>query len=218
MEKNESIKESLREIWKSWKPILHESVQALKDFLKNPVEGMKTPPDWPWQQVLVVQGGLAAFCGIASAILSGNLLAVIASIVFLPLTVFIVSAIATGFLYYLILFFFEKTTNYVTLYRILFFAQVPGLIFQVLTVLVPPISLLSIACTLLLTAVGLHSVYQLNQRKLLKWMAGIFFIYFVFWGIHTIQLEQSKKIFKHQATPETLDILERELRDKGSSN
>ena len=187
---------------------------SLIAFLKNPIQGMRSLPEWPWQELLLVLLAISAICGAAQGIVSGKVLSIIAGILFYPIGITILVGLFSGFFYYVFLFFFKRELDFKRLFTTVVFASIPSLLVSIATPILPPIQLLGVVSTLFLLAVGFTENFQLPKRQVTKFLAGILLIYLIFWIFSSINFKKTKDSFRDQATPESIDILEQELKNE----
>lgn len=199
-----------------WDRIRNEVIDSLKvllDFARNPIQGMKTLPDWPWPKLLLLMGAFAAACGFLRGIVNRSFLDMLSGLLVYPISTLLMMAIFSGLFYYIFLFFFKREISYHRLYTHLTFASLPAVLLSTVSYLVPPITLLGSAAIGLLLIVGFVENFQMNRQKITKLIGGLFLIYFIIWIFSTISFQQKKEEFRMQALPESLDILEKELGD-----
>jgi len=191
---------------------LKEAVFVLPQFFKNPVQGMRNLPDWDWPTMLLLQGAFAAACALVANILERNILRAITGLVIAPLASLVLVAVATGFFYYTFLFFFKREIPYRQIYLHLIFAAIPVQIASVITPFIPPVVLIGIAAALLLLFVGFTENFHLERVKLRQLLVGIGVVYAIFWASQLVSYSTKHERLRLKATPESLDILEKELK------
>lgn len=197
--------------WTHIRGRLQEALLALPHFFKNPVQGMRNLPNWDWPEILILQGAFAAICAILTSAIGHNYLGIVVGIVIGPLTLFLLSSISSGFFYYVFLFYFKKEIPYRQIYINVMFAAVPALILNIISPLLPPALLLGIATSLLLFYVGCIDNFALEPVKIRKLLAIIMVTYAVLWVAQMIGKSTRHERLREKATPESLDILEKEL-------
>lgn len=186
----------------------------LFEFLKNPVLGMKNLPPWQPQETLFLHGLTAAVSGVLGGLLSIKFLSIILGLLFMPITVIAASLVFSGFFYYLILFFFKKQPDFFTVYKIHFLASLPVLAASTVAHWIPPVSLVALIAAFFLIFVGLSENFQLERRSLAKVLGGVFLVYILMWVWGLKSVVNSREAYRHHASPESLDLLEKELNDK----
>ncbi len=187
---------------------------SLVAFLKNPIQGMRSLPEWPWQELVLVLLSISAICGAAQGIVSGKVLSIFAGIIFYPIGITILVGLFSGFFYYVFLFFFKREVDFKRLFTNVTFATIPSLLVSIVTPVLPPVQLVGLLATLFLLVVGFTENFQMPKRAMAKFLAGIFLIYLIFWIYSSINFKKTKDSFRDQATPESIDILEQELKSE----
>ncbi len=197
--------------WTAIKAKLREAVLTLPHFFKNPVEGMRTLPDWEWPETLILQAIFASCVAFVSNLLDRDFLGAMTGLFIAPVSFILLTGIGSGFFYYLFKFYFHRDIEYRRIYINLLFAAIPALIVSIVAFMLPPIMLVgAVACALLLY-VGFVSNFQLPQRKLRDLLIGMLIVYALFWVVMLIGNTSKHKTMRMKATPESLDILEKEL-------
>ncbi|MGE3683006.1 MAG: YIP1 family protein [Bdellovibrionales bacterium] len=184
---------------------------ALPQFAKNPVQGMRNLPDWEWPEMLALQGAFAASCAALANLVERNFLGVITGLIIAPLANYMVIAIGAGFFYYVFLFFFQREIPYLKIYQHVLFASLPIMLVVIVGSLLPPLFLVAGAAALTLMYVGFVSNFQLERKKLSRLLMTLMGIYLFWWAIQMVNFSTQKESHRMKATPESLDILEKEL-------
>lgn len=197
--------------WDLLRAKLKEAIFVLPHFFKNPVQGMRNLPDWDWPTMLVLEAAFAAICGVISNLLERNILGMITGLIIAPLAHLIVMAIATGFFYYTFMFFFKREIPYRQIFLTLMFAAIPLQILNVAVHLIPPLVLVGLAASMFLLFVAFVDNFHLDRAKVSKMLVGILAIYAIFWAIQLVRVTSKHERLRMKATPESLDILEKEL-------
>lgn len=197
--------------WKFIKDEIFDSLKVLLDFAKNPVQGMKTLPEWKWPRLLILMGAFAAICGVLRGVVNRSFLEMVSGVLVYPVSALLMIAIFSGLFYYIFLFFYKRQLSYHRIYTNFTFAVLPSVLLSTVSYLVPPITLLGSAVTGLLLVVGFVDNFRLPKKAVTKLIAGLFLIYVIIWIFSTINFQQKKEEFRMKALPESLDILEKEL-------
>lgn len=161
--------------------------------------------------MLVLEGAFAAICGVIANLIERNILGMITGIVIAPIAHLLVLAIATGFFFYTFMFFFKREVPFRQIFLTLMFAAIPLQVVNVAVHLIPPLVLVGLAATLFLLFVGFVDNFHLDRAKVSKMLVGIMAIYAIFWAIQLVRLTSKHERLRIKATPESLDILEKEL-------
>jgi Yip1 domain len=200
--------------WPDLKVRLVEALKTLPRFLRHPTQGMRTLPDWDWPTMLVLHGAFAAAIGLTCGLLERRILSMISGLLIQPFQTLVLSALLAAFFYYVFLFFEQKALAFRSLYTHVAFASLPTLILQVPGVFVPSVMLVGVLSSLGLLWVGFTHNYQVDASRLKKILLGLLALYLLVWALELISSDKRQKIFRQHATPESLDILQRELEGK----
>jgi hypothetical protein len=197
--------------WTLIRARLKEAILVLPHFFKNPVQGMRRIPDWEWPEILILQSIFAAICSMLTNAVGRHWLLMILGLFIGPITQLILVSLAAGIFYYVFLFWFQREISYRRIYLQLLFASVPALIVNILSPILPPVFLIGLAAALILLYVGFSENFALERKKLQKLLGGIFAIYALFWMVQLINRISHHDRMHVKATPESLDILEKEI-------
>lgn len=197
--------------WLQLRAKIREALLTLPHFIKNPIEGMKTLPHWEWAETLILHAGFAAICGVLKSLVERNFLGVIFSVVLAPISAILSTMIFAGLFYYIFYFFFQRQLPFLRVYMVVLFASIPVLIVNTITSFLPPISLLGVVASSILLYVGLIEEFKLPREKVKKLIGAMLLIYIIIWVVQLIDTSTRHQIFRMKATPESLDILEKEL-------
>lgn len=193
---------------------LISSLRDLQDYLKNPAATMRHPPAWDWPQSLVLIGTLAAGAGVLTAIVERRPLGIILGLIFVPITAAVLTLITAGILFYLFEFLFKKPIGLLPLFRIVILAGLPSLVLSIAAPLFPPIILLGIALWAYLLYTAMVHNLGADPRLTKRILGGVILLYALFWLSTSIHWEKGRQALRDNATPESLDILEKELKDE----
>jgi hypothetical protein len=197
--------------WAHWRARLREAGILLLHFARNPIDGMRTLPHWDWPFLLVCQAIAAATCGVVAGITARSLGSVFTGLLFVPITNALSTAVVSGFFYYTFSFVFHRPASFQNLYTHMVFAQLPFLLVWTVSPILPPIVLIGAAATGLLLFVGfIHNLGQ-DRKKMIKLLVGMYTLFVIFWISSAINHRREVEVFRDKATPESLDILEKEL-------
>jgi hypothetical protein len=194
-----------------FKEIFLQALYALPRFLKNPIQGIKDLPEWEWPVVLALQAALGLVCGLLAALLSGSVLLIITSIFIAPISTVVMNLILSGFFYYTFLFFFKIEVSYKLIVTHLLFASFPVLVSNIIAPLVPLIGVLGVIASAYLLYIGFRANLNADEKRLRILMGGLVVIYILSFAGQMVRFHQPDQTMKTRATPESLDILEKEL-------
>lgn len=188
------------------------AMRTLLDFAKNPVQGMRHLPNWEWPFLLIVQGACAAAAGVGVGIVSKSISGIFMGLIFVPLSNALISAVIAGFFYYTFEFVFKLPVSFHRMYTHVFFAQLPALAVYVITPVLPPLALLGPAAAGILLVVGFTDNFGLDRKRAVRFLAILYGIFCLLWILNAINYRRQIQSIHDRATPESLDILERELK------
>jgi hypothetical protein len=197
-----------------WKHRLKDAGRHLLKFAKNPVEGMRFLPDWDWPFLLTCQAIAAATSGVVAGIIAGSFTRAIIGLLVVPISNALLSAAVAGFFYYTFIYVFRRPAPYSRIYVHIVFAQLPALCLNAISPLLPPLIILGPLAAGLLLLVGFVDNLGLEKKPVLKMLAGLYAVFFIFWVFNSISNKRQVESFRNQATPESLDILEKELNNR----
>jgi hypothetical protein len=200
--------------WSLIKFKLREAALTLPHFFKNPVQGMRALPHWEWPETLILQALFAAACSVVGNILERDLIGIFTGLFIAPIASILMVTIGAGFFYYVFQFFFQREVPFRQVYQHVLFASIPTLIVGIVAFMLPPVLLVGAAATAMLLYVGFVSNFMLPPLKVRNLLAGIFAVYAVFWIVTLINSSHRHKSMRQKATPESLDILEKELNNE----
>lgn len=192
---------------------LQEMLQFLKSFCRHPVERMKRPPYWEPRKVFAFQFLLAAASGLIAGILSRSALSVLWGILVFPVLTVIANLIATIVVFYGLIFIFDRKVDGARLYHILVLANIPFAILRIFSTFFPPLDILGFFVTGLLLIVGLVENFRIPRKPLLRWIGGVTILILCIWLFYQGRNKDSTSHRSPLATPETLDLLDREFQE-----
>lgn len=191
---------------------LNDCVATLIRYLKNPVQTMRTLPDWDWIQLGAFHGAIAATCGVIAGLVTLRFAKIFSGLILFPISTSILVMIVSGFFYYTFLFVFNRELSFRRVVTVVVFANIPNLVLSIAVGYLPPLSILAVGVSSALLIVGLVEVSNVSRKSIMKLVGLLFGLYCVFWIYGVISSSQEKSSIKDMATPESLDILEKEMR------
>lgn len=197
--------------WALIRARLMEAVLVLPHFFKNPIQGMRAMPAWDWPTIVILQGTFAAACAILTNIVARNLLGVITAVVVGPLTQILLVSIAAGFFYYLFMLYFKREIPYRQVYLTVVFAAIPAAIVNIVSPVLPPATLVGAAASLSLLYVGFVDNFFMDRVRIRNILGALMAAYLMFWAVQMVGRNTRQERHREKATPESLDILEKEL-------
>lgn len=196
--------------WQKWKTRLIEAGFVLLRFAKNPRQGMITLPDWDWPFLLVCQAIAAAASGLVSAIVRRDLLGFFIAPIFTPITSLVLTGFFAGVLFYLSDLWFQKPAHYHKLFTIVVFGSLPSMAISPVSSLFPPFQILGSAATLFLIYIAMTEVLNWDTKKSKQFIGALAVFHILIWAFNTSNLQKHSEAIRDRATPESLDILEKE--------
>lgn len=189
---------------------LRDLLRFLLKFAKNPVEAIRSSPDWTWPATVSLQVGISLIAGALSGVLSKSFLNFVAGLFILPLMSLLFAVLISFFIVSFFAFFMSRTLDRRRVFAIVVIANIPHLLMQIFSGFVPPLGLIGFAATCFLLVVGINEHFQIPRPILNRLAFGLFITYFIFWGIYQYQASQQAQRF--ELAPKALDDLEREVK------
>lgn len=192
-------------------PKLPDMLDFARTFAKNPASSMTALPEWEWPEIVLSQAALAAGAGFIGGLTSRQIGAIVFGPIITPITNALLVALGSGVIYYALLFVFEREDSFRRIYMNVFFASLPTLLITTITPLFGPLIFLGLVGSLMLLRIALVQNFNLPLKFVKRVLGGVFIAFFLFWLASTIRFHRQSTEFKEMATPESLDILEKEL-------
>lgn len=197
--------------WTLIRARLKEAILVLPHFFRNPVQGMRTLPAWDWPTILILQSAFAAICTMLAQAVARSIFGVITGLIVGPIVQLSIVAIGAGFFYYVFFFWFRREIPYRQIYITLVFAAIPAMIVNILHPLLAPAPILGVIASMALLFVGFVDNFYLDRVKIRNLLAALTIIYAACWAVQMVGTTKATKRQHMRATPESLDILEKEL-------
>jgi hypothetical protein len=198
-------------VWNNTKFRLREIANYLPLFLKAPVTNIQRAPNWDVWNALLLLLLVTIPSGVLGGAIARNFMNILWGIFLLPLvTVFFTATISFGF-YYVFVTLFKSKTDPTKVFVIVVLAAVPLLIIRIFVPLLPPLSVLGVACSATLLTVGFVENFGLPKQKVIKLISGLFAVFLMFWVYQMIQASKQKSKFNQEIPAETLQLLEKEF-------
>lgn len=164
--------------------ILNE-IRLSKDFLisylKNPLEQIKSLPNWKWNRVIIVQVAFTAITGAMGGLVAKSTNGLIPGLILTPILTMIMILVSTFFFFYTFQIFLNQSVSFRSLFTTIFFANIPFFILQIASGVVPPINLIGLAGTAMLLVVGFVSNFQLPRKMVMRLIAALYIIFLGVW-------------------------------------
>ena len=183
----------------------------LRGYLKNPVDAIKNVPNWEWPVILGFYTVAAAACGLLSGVISLKFIMIVTGLLFFPISALVCAFILSGFFYYTFSFFYHRQFDFKNIFSIVALSFLPFFALYTLSGLLSAVNLVGFAASAVLLTVGLSEYTQLDKRKIVKLIIGLYAIYLIFWMVNVITWTNENKVYKKLATPESYEQLTKEL-------
>lgn len=157
--------------------------QYLFEFVKNPVQKIKTLPDWNWPTVFATQLTIAIVSGLLSSLfkLDFNFWFIAKTIFLMPIITTLMAFLLTFFIFYYFQFFENRTEGFRKILILVILASIPFFIFQIASVYFAPITLIGFGFTSLLAIVGLTENFNVERNRAYVIVGILFLIVLVTW-------------------------------------
>lgn len=160
------------------------------NYLRHPIEKIKTLPDWNWPVLLITLVSLSMASGILTGLVPPNFFRLMGGIVISPIVGVVTTTLGALFIYYYFQVYEKRTCSLRKIFTLILFANIPFFIFQVGSELLPPITLVGFAFTAMLMAVGLTENFQMDKRRALRLVTILFAIVFIIWLWNRIDISR----------------------------
>lgn len=174
---------------------LKNEFRKLVIYLKNPIDGIHTLPDWSLQQTLIRQSLLAFFSGAVSGFLSFQFFAFLYGIFLFPLIAISGAPLLALFFYYYFQVFERRTVSYKKLFVLVVLANIPFLVFHIISNYVPVINLVGTAMTGLILVVGLHHNFAMDKRRAIRLVSILYIALALAWAYNQYEVLQLRNRF-----------------------
>lgn len=158
-----------------------EVLHYILNYLRHPVEKIKSLPEWSWTILLLTVVAISMASGLLSGLVPPNFFRLMGGLIISPIVGVVTTSIGSLFVYYYFQVFEKRTCSLRKIFTLILFTNIPFFIFQILSELLPPITLVGFAFTALLLAVGLTENFQMEKRRALRLVTIIFAIVFIIW-------------------------------------
>lgn len=198
--------------WALIRARLKEAILVLPHFFRNPVQGMRQIPDWDWPTILILQGLFAAACAVVSHLIQREFVRMIIGLVIAPVANYVLLSIVAGFFFYTLMFLFQREVPFRQIYTHVLFAAIPTMLVSVVAGLLPPLMVFGAGASLMLLYVSFVENFHVDRLKAKKIFWGLMAVYALFWAVQVVRTTSRHEKMRIKATPESLDILENELK------
>lgn len=197
--------------WTRYKSQVREILQFLPTFFRNPIAKMKALPTWDWATVLTLHAAFGALVGAVKGLLTGKIILIFLNLFSSTISTLLIGFLGATFFYYFFLFVLNRKEDYLKFYIMVALASLPMLALRIFKFIGEPIDLIGFAILCLLCTVSLVEVYTLPRKMAVRIMGGIYALFFVIWAVEVIRSSRHTVDTRQHVTPESLDILQKEL-------
>lgn len=162
-------------------PPVQEYVRVFIRYIQNPVREIRSLPDWSWRNFLIFHLAITAATGTLTGVLRAQVLSVLYGAIVGPLLTGVTLAVASLFFYFYFQVFAGQTLSFRRISLIVFFANIPFFIFQMVAHWFPPISLIGLAFAGLILIVGFTDNFKLDRKLVTKMVATVYILFLILW-------------------------------------
>lgn len=199
----------------SWTEIHSQNKKALRfilSYLRHPVAAIQNIPVFDWPTIVFVHVILTICGGLIGGLLSGSLLGLLSGVFVFPLTSVLSLAVIAALFYYGFQFFLKRTLSFRKTFWLIALAHIPITISMIFASWLPLASFIGASASTLLLIIGMTENFALPRKTVIKFVGALYVVYLALWIANSLMVEEDKVKFQQKATPESLDILERELK------
>lgn len=183
----------------------------LKVFVRQPIVATRKLPDWDIETTAL----LVLYTSMASAILTGLLmrgfLALISSIILMPVMTLLVLIIATAFFHYAFIFLYDRTIDWKKIFQVLAVASIPFMALRIFGFWISPLVIFGFAITCALMIVGFVDNFYLPKRGMMKLIGLVLALFFCQWVYSTIKNNSRMANYRDRISDESLQVLDAEF-------
>lgn len=158
-----------------------ELIEFIIDFVKHPVEKIKSLPDWNWGSLFLLHLVLSVISGVLAGLLKLNFYRIAAGLFLMPVVATTTALLLAMFLYYYFQFFENKTESFRKLFTLVVLSSIPFYFFQVVSEYFSFISVIGFAMTCLLGMVGLCENFGVEKKRAGIVAGTLFALAFLTW-------------------------------------
>lgn len=173
---------------------LKETISYIIRFATNPIQEVKSLPNWGYKHLLLVHLVISVASGVLTGLVTLSFLNVLFGIFLLPIISLVMIFILTAFIYYYFQVFERRTVSVQNLLTLIIFANWPFFIFQIPSHYLPPLTIIGFAFTGLLLVVGLTKNFQLEKKKSFRLVITLFAVVFLVWLWNQIDLSRMDRM------------------------
>lgn len=179
------------------------------EFIQNPVERIKSIPDFPIPLLIISQVMLGTLVGIITGLLQlgkkSFWLVFLKNLIGAPFVLFLV----TCFFYYFYKLSYQNKLSFQKIMGLLVFSSLPFLVFRMGVIYFSILHLIGLGFSTMLFFVGLVENFNLSRESTKKILTTIFIIYSISWSLAlTFEVPST-----YQDYPKDLDSIEKNLKN-----
>lgn len=166
---------------------IKELLQTLLRFLKNPVDVMRSLPEWDWKTLITLQLCISFVSGVLSSLINLNIWGILHGIIIIPPVSLLTAGVTSLFLYYSFLFLTQQNLPHKDLFTLVIFSNIPFFIFHTFSPIFPPITIIGFLFSAMLLIIGLVERFHLSRPMVIKIVGSIWLIYLIIWALGQIE-------------------------------
>ena len=197
--------------WETSRQELLNAPHFILPFMRKPLDHVTMIPNWNWLTLIIMQASLAGLSGILSGLFSRSFINVLAGIFLFPITAVAGVLIVAAFFYYTFHFFKKVEVPMRKLVAILVVSNVYYMAFRMVSPIIPAAELIGIAFSAVVVIVGISDNFAMDRKFVIRVVVSLYVVIFLSWAMQMIQHASLFSKPKPNVTPESWDILEREV-------
>ncbi len=151
-------------------------------FLRQPWTEITHLPDWDWKKLILFLYSISALTGAIGGLTEKKIIgSVFVGIFISPIVIFIMVSIGTLIFYYSLQLFFRQTASWRKIFTLLVFANIPLILFRVVSSFFPAINLFGLVIAGILLVVGLNHHFQIETKKAIRLIGSLFICLIITW-------------------------------------
>lgn len=162
-------------------PPIQEFIRVFIRYIKNPVREIQHLPDWSWRDLILFQVAFTAATGVGSGLLRAQVHSILYGALIVPIMTGLTIAVGSLFFYFYFQVFLGRTLSFRRISTIVFFANIPFFIFQMVSHWFPPISLVGLAFAGLILIVGFTENFKLERQKVSRMIFAVYVLFLLLW-------------------------------------
>lgn len=160
---------------------LKQSFHIFARFLRNPITGIQTIPDWSWPELIIHQLVFTAAAGALAGLVQSSFMSVLHGLILIPFITSILIAVGSLFFYFFFQVFAGQTLPIRKIMTLIFFANIPFFIFQIAAYWLPAITLVGLAFTGMILITGFVEKFGLERKLVFRTIILVFAMFALVW-------------------------------------